>query len=150
MLLATRLTLSILSAVQVLLRRTRPEPTVEEEDLGGAQGQPSSSRCALQGQFLSVRSFTMVASDGCKGNNADTAACRRYSGRLVQYSFSGFTTKKDEESVVKFFEDKDTKDYQQPLLQGLDAVRARTAWLKRDADDVSGWLKENGGCKSRL
>ena len=94
--------------------------------------------------------YVRLAEHGTAYLDSDTAAYRRYSGRLVQYSFSGFTTKKDEESVVKFFEDKDTKDYQQPLLQGLDAVRARTAWLKRDADDVSGWLKENGGCKSRL
>lgn len=37
-----------------------------------------------------------------------------------------------------------TKDYKQALQQALDAVRAKTAWLKRDADDVADWLKSHG------
>lgn len=65
-------------------------------------------------------------------------------GRLVQYSFSGLNTKEDEEAIVKFFSDKDTKDYVQSLKQGLDSVRAKTAWLERDASDVAEWLQENG------
>lgn len=42
-----------------------------------------------------------------------------------------------------------TKDYNQALKQGLDAVRAKTAWLQRDAKDVEEWLKQNGACDGR-
>lgn len=36
-----------------------------------------------------------------------------------------------------------TKDFVQPLKQGLDAVRSKSAWLNRDVEDVSAWLKQN-------
>lgn len=86
-------------------------------------------------------------------------------GRLVQYSFDRLSTKEDEKAISKFFEDKEyvfhindftnlswdrankgsvrTNDYVQSLKQGLDAVRAKSAWLARDKDDVADWLKSN-------
>lgn len=64
-------------------------------------------------------------------------------GRLVAYSFDKLTTKKDEKDVEAFFAKQDTKDYNQALQQGLDAVRAKTAWLARDKEDVESWMKEN-------
>ncbi|PWN20753.1 putative AAP1-alanine/arginine aminopeptidase [Microstroma glucosiphilum] len=68
-------------------------------------------------------------------------------GRIFQYSLSGFTTKKDLEAVEAFFKDKDTGKYSSSLKQGLDSVRANTAWLERDAADVEAWLKANNYLK---
>jgi aminopeptidase 2 len=65
-------------------------------------------------------------------------------GRIVKSSFDRFSTEEDLMDVLKFFEDKDTKTYDQSLKQGMDAVRAKTAWLERDVTDVEEWLKQNG------
>ena len=34
--------------------------------------------------------------------------------------------------------------FDRALEQSLDAVQAKANWLKRDKDDVEGWLIENG------
>ena len=65
-------------------------------------------------------------------------------GRLVGYSISGFNTKKDLDEITTFFEGRDTKEYKQAYLQALDAVRAKTAWIERDGQDVASWLQKNG------
>lgn len=53
------------------------------------------------------------------------------------------TSEKDAQQIEEFFKDKDTSAFNQPLSQGLDAVRAKAKWLERDAKDVEQWLREH-------
>ncbi|KDN42604.1 putative AAP1-alanine/arginine aminopeptidase [Tilletiaria anomala UBC 951] len=68
-------------------------------------------------------------------------------GRLVELSFGSFSSDKDVADVEAFFKGRDTRKYSMALSQGLEGVRARAAWLARDRDDVSGWLRKNGYLK---
>lgn len=63
-------------------------------------------------------------------------------GNVIKYSFFSLSTKSDAEDVERFFKDKDTTAFGQPLSQGLDSVRSKAAWLERDAGDVEKWLHE--------
>ncbi|SGY46416.1 BQ5605_C001g00430 [Microbotryum silenes-dioicae] len=70
-------------------------------------------------------------------------------------AFNTFTTDKDADEVEHFFEGKDTHIFQQaldqniPMLflsastQGLEAIRANAAWLRRDRKDLRTWLQKN-------
>ncbi|SJX60857.1 probable AAP1-alanine/arginine aminopeptidase [Sporisorium reilianum f. sp. reilianum] len=64
--------------------------------------------------------------------------------RLIEYSFSAFSSEKDAQDVEQFFKDKDTAKFSMGLSQGLDAVRAKARWVERDAKDVEQWLQANG------
>ncbi|PWY97439.1 putative AAP1-alanine/arginine aminopeptidase [Testicularia cyperi] len=64
--------------------------------------------------------------------------------RLIEYSFSAFSSEADAKDVEQFFADKDTAKFSMGLSQGLDAVRAKARWVQRDADDVKSWLQSNG------
>ncbi|POY75780.1 hypothetical protein BMF94_1093 [Rhodotorula taiwanensis] len=64
-------------------------------------------------------------------------------GNIVKYSFMTLTSEKDAQQIEEFFKDKDTSAFNQPLSQGLDAVRAKAKWLERDAKDVEQWLREH-------
>ncbi|PUU74853.1 ERAP1-like C-terminal domain-domain-containing protein [Tuber borchii] len=46
--------------------------------------------------------------------------------------------------IERFFKDKSRKGFDKKLAQSLDGIRAKAAWVKRDADDVKAWLKANG------
>ncbi|KAH8922078.1 hypothetical protein BT69DRAFT_1335019 [Atractiella rhizophila] len=61
-----------------------------------------------------------------------------------------FTAESDAQEVEAFFEDKDTSMYKKSLDQALDTIRARTAWLKRDAGDVEEWLKHHGFLDAKI
>ncbi|BCR83233.1 M1 family metallopeptidase [Aspergillus chevalieri] len=65
-------------------------------------------------------------------------------GTVVQLCTSSFCTEEQLKDVQGFFENKDTKGYDRAVEQTLDAIRAKVHWLKRDRDDVTGWLKANG------
>ncbi|KDE05956.1 hypothetical protein MVLG_03642 [Microbotryum lychnidis-dioicae p1A1 Lamole] len=58
-------------------------------------------------------------------------------------AFNTFTTDKDADEVEHFFEGKDTHIFQQALDQGLEAIRANAAWLRRDRKDLRTWLQKN-------
>ena len=64
--------------------------------------------------------------------------------RLIEYSFSSFSSQKDAEDVKSFFATKDTAKFSMGLSQGLDAVQANARWLERDSEDVRQWLSQNG------
>ncbi len=64
--------------------------------------------------------------------------------RLIEYSFSSFSSEKDAKDVEEFFKTKVTAKFSMGLSQGLDAVRAHARWVERDAKDVEEWLKANG------
>jgi aminopeptidase 2 len=64
--------------------------------------------------------------------------------RVILSGFERFSSEEDLKAIIDFFEDKDTKDFDQALKQGIDTVRAKIAWLKRDAKDVEDWLRESG------
>ncbi|RVX66064.1 hypothetical protein B0A52_09998 [Exophiala mesophila] len=63
---------------------------------------------------------------------------------VVSICVAGFTNEKQLADVEAFFADKDKKGYDRSLQQSLDSIRAKANWLTRDAEDVQGWLKENG------
>ncbi len=58
---------------------------------------------------------------------------------------SSFTREADLERVQKFFTDRSTKGFDQGLAQSLDAIRAKSAWLARDKDDVKEWVESYSG-----
>ncbi len=77
------------------------------------------------------------------------ALSKRFAGnfslsRIIEYSFSAFSSEQDAQDVEQFFKDKDTAKFSMGLSQGLDAVRARARWVERDAEDVKQWLQANG------
>lgn len=67
---------------------------------------------------------------------------------VVSICVAGFTSDKQLGAVEKFFQDKDKKGFDRSLQQSMDSIRAKANWLTRDAEDVLGWLKENGYLKS--
>lgn len=75
-------------------------------------------------------------------------------GTMVQLCTASFTTEKDMKRVEAFFKERSTKGFDRGLAQSLDAIRAKSAWLDRDGEDVAKWVEENGykgkGGKSAL
>lgn len=69
-------------------------------------------------------------------------------GSVVQIVTSSFTSLADVEAIQKFFSARSTKGFDQGLAQSLDGIRAKAAWLGRDKEDVTQWLKSNGYLKS--
>jgi len=65
-------------------------------------------------------------------------------GGVVGTCTGGFTSEEAIANVEKFFEDKSQKGFDRSLAQSLDGIRAKAAWVKRDADDVRVWLRANG------
>jgi len=61
-------------------------------------------------------------------------------GSMVQICTSSLTTKADIERIEKFFSDKSTKGFDAGLAQSLDSIRAKSAWLERDREDVKAWV----------
>ncbi|KAI1489489.1 peptidase family M1-domain-containing protein [Biscogniauxia mediterranea] len=65
-------------------------------------------------------------------------------GSMVTICTSSFAKPEQLERLEKFFENIDTKLFEQPLAQSKDAIRSKISWLKRDGADVAAWVKENG------
>ena len=63
---------------------------------------------------------------------------------VVSICVAGFTKKEQLDDIAKFFEKVDKKGFDRSLEQSMDSIRAKSSWLARDSDDVSGWLKEKG------
>ncbi|TAQ86522.1 hypothetical protein B7494_g5130 [Chlorociboria aeruginascens] len=64
-------------------------------------------------------------------------------GSVVSICTSSFTSQKDLERVQNFFATKNTKGFDQALAQSCDSIRAKSAWLGRDRDDVKKWVDAN-------
>lgn len=63
---------------------------------------------------------------------------------VVSICMSGFTRKEQLDEITAFFEKVDKKGFDRSLEQSSDSIRAKSNWLDRDAEDVSGWLREKG------
>lgn len=75
---------------------------------------------------------------------AHKSSSRSFSvGNVVKYSLFSLSSEADAQDVERFFADKDTSAFVQPLSQGLDSVRSKAKWLERDAQDVEQWLRDN-------
>jgi aminopeptidase 2 len=61
--------------------------------------------------------------------------------QIVTVNFSSFQAV---DEIEAFFRHKSTKSFDQGLAQSLDSVRAKAAWLERDAGEVKAWLSERG------
>lgn len=68
-------------------------------------------------------------------------------GSVVTISTSGFTKEEQKKNVIKFFEDKNTKGFDQSLAQSLDIITSRSNWANRDAKTISEWLQANNYTK---
>jgi aminopeptidase 2 len=68
-------------------------------------------------------------------------------GSVVSICTSGFTKTSQIEKINEFFGRKGTKGFDQSLAQSLDLIKAKNQWLKRDSEDVKGWLQANGYLK---
>lgn len=69
-------------------------------------------------------------------------------GSVVLTCTGGFTTDQAIEDIERFFNKKSLKGFDRSLAQSLDGIRAKAAWVKRDAEDVKTWLKKNKYCPS--
>lgn len=65
-------------------------------------------------------------------------------GSVVSICTSGFTKPEQMDDIRRFFKERSTKGFDQNLAQSLDVIKAKGAWVKRDGDDLEGWLKSNG------
>jgi aminopeptidase 2 len=65
-------------------------------------------------------------------------------GSVVSICTSAFTKQEHIDQISKFFGERSTKGFDQSLAQSLDAIKAKSQWIERDAKDVEGWLKDNG------
>jgi hypothetical protein len=84
---------------------------------------------------------------------------------LSKCSFGALSTREDYESIVQFFEGKDTSKYSMSLAQALETIQTRIAYIevcgrtpeasvidlhfKRSAGDLTEWL-ENWDKRSKL
>ena len=64
-------------------------------------------------------------------------------GSVVMMATSGFTKEEQLKDVQAFFEGKSTKGFDRNLAQSVDSVQAKMSYLRRDREDVEGWLREN-------
>ena len=71
-------------------------------------------------------------------------------GNIVQIVTNSFCSKASVEEIEQFFKHKSTKGFDQGLAQSLDAVRAKSNWVERDAGEVRSWLSERGFFKGKL
>ena len=62
-------------------------------------------------------------------------------GTVVSMCTSSFCSERDLNRVQKFFADKSSKGFDQSLAQSCDAIRAKSAWINRDKEDVKEWLE---------
>ncbi|KAF2810509.1 uncharacterized protein BDZ99DRAFT_416964 [Mytilinidion resinicola] len=65
-------------------------------------------------------------------------------GSVVSISTASFTQPQQRRDIQDFFAKKSTKGFDQALAQSLDAIRAKSNWIERDAGDVKGWLERKG------
>jgi len=63
-------------------------------------------------------------------------------GSIVSICTSSFTSPAQLDRIQAFFADKNTKGFDQSLAQSSDAIRAKSAWLARDRDDVQNWVDD--------
>jgi aminopeptidase 2 len=62
-------------------------------------------------------------------------------GSIVSICTSSFTSPAQLDRIQAFFADKNTKGFDQSLAQSSDAIRAKSAWLARDREDVKAWVE---------
>ncbi|KAF2196759.1 hypothetical protein GQ43DRAFT_382549 [Delitschia confertaspora ATCC 74209] len=62
---------------------------------------------------------------------------------VVSICTSSFTHEEHMKDIEKFFAGKSTKGFDRALAQSCDAIRAKSAWIKRDSEDIKTWLKEH-------
>jgi aminopeptidase 2 len=61
---------------------------------------------------------------------------------VVSICTSSFTHDEHIKDIEAFFAKKSTKGFDKALAQSCDAIRAKAAWIRRDAEDVKAWLKD--------
>ncbi|TGO42655.1 hypothetical protein BHYA_0006g00580 [Botrytis hyacinthi] len=71
-------------------------------------------------------------------------------GTMVTICTSGFTGERNQKRIEEFFSKRDTKGFDQGLAQSLDSIRAKSAWVERDREDVKAWVEANTQVKSEL
>lgn len=71
-------------------------------------------------------------------------------GTMVTICTSGFTGEQNQKRIEEFFSKRDTKGFDQGLAQSLDSIRAKSAWVERDREDVKAWVEANAQIKSEL
>ncbi|XP_058458878.1 puromycin-sensitive aminopeptidase isoform X1 [Malaya genurostris] len=71
----------------------------------------------------------------------------RYEGgfllsRLIKYLTENFSTEERALEVEKFFEEHEFPGTERTVSQSIETIRLNVAWLKRDLEGISGYLKE--------
>lgn len=65
-------------------------------------------------------------------------------GSIIGIMIEGLSSQKYLGEIEEFFKGKDTSKYDKQLALVMDSLKAKVAWVERDRDDVSNWLKEHG------
>ncbi|RIA85787.1 aminopeptidase [Glomus cerebriforme] len=63
---------------------------------------------------------------------------------IIKFGIELFASEDDVKDVEKFFSNKNCKEFERPLQQSIENIRANAAWIERDSKDVKDWLKANG------
>ncbi|KAI8093157.1 aminopeptidase [Halteromyces radiatus] len=61
-------------------------------------------------------------------------------GRVVESCIHGYKSMDKLKEIKLFFKDKDTKEYDRPLQQALEAVQVHAQWVERDSENVANWI----------
>lgn len=59
---------------------------------------------------------------------------------VVSICTSAFSSEENLDRVQKFFAGRSTKGFDQTLAQSCDSIKAKSAWLGRDRQDVRDWV----------
>ncbi|KAG0651089.1 Aminopeptidase 2 [Hyphodiscus hymeniophilus] len=68
--------------------------------------------------------------------------------RAVKLCTENLNTREQCEDVKKFFDGKDTEEYNVYLAQSIGMIEAKVSWVDRDREDVKQWLEKRGYSKT--
>ncbi|KDE03415.1 hypothetical protein MVLG_06081 [Microbotryum lychnidis-dioicae p1A1 Lamole] len=64
--------------------------------------------------------------------------------KVIEVSIQGFSSEQDANMIEDFFKDEKLDGFAYALGQGLEKIRSKAGWLKRDGEDVERWLRGEG------
>ena len=65
-------------------------------------------------------------------------------GHIIPLCMSNFSRTSDVARIEKFFKERSTAGFEQGLAQSLDLIKAKSAWIRRDGEDVRRWCEYYG------
>ncbi len=63
--------------------------------------------------------------------------------RLIKYLTENFASEEKALEIEKFFKDHELPGTERTVSQSVESIRLNAAWLSRDLDTITGYLKAN-------